>query len=131
VFANFLPEEVAIPPELLEHWQSLRAEWDDPDAHERLFQHATRLGALAQLGRLYRIQLAHDPKDLRAQAGRERIIVAVTSALVPISALDPQGARPERRPGAPETPAERSRERKVYGLWMLVLLSFLFFVVCR
>lgn len=131
VFANFRPEVVAAGPELLARWQSLRAEWDDPDAHERLLQEAARLGALAPLGRLYRIQLAHDPDDEQAQAGRERLIAAVTSALVPSSGGEGEGPVPEAGPGAPISSKELARRRKLYGAWGVMLIFFLFFVVCR
>lgn len=96
VFANFLPEAVAPPPELAEQWRALLTRWEDASAHEQLVLQASRLGALPQLARLYRIRLAQRSGDARARAGCERIVgLAASTPLVktPIPALDRQRIR--------------------------------------
>lgn len=83
VFANFEPSLVAPRPGLVERWRALLCRWEDAAEHERLIRQAAQLGALAELARLYRIRLAHAPKDAQALAARERIIALVASAALP------------------------------------------------
>jgi hypothetical protein len=120
VFANFVPEEVAPPPELAERWRNLFSCWEDAAAHERVVLEAARLGALPQLARLYRVRLAQDPTDTRAQVGRERIIALVASTPLPKT----EGAQLQR---------ERIRviQYVLFAVMMLAILALLFKVVRR
>lgn len=120
VFANFVPEDVAPPPELAEAWRRLFAGWEDAAAHERVVLDAARLGALPQLARLYRIRLAQDPKDSRAQVGRERIIALVASTPLPKT----EGAQLQRE-------RLRAIQYVLFAVMMLAILGLLFKVVMR
>lgn len=74
VFDNYREEEQALGDELESAWRVLLEGWEDPAAHDQLLSLAARTGSLAQVGRLYRIQLAHAPADPHALRGRDEVL---------------------------------------------------------
>lgn len=96
VFANFVAAESAPSAELQAAWKELAGHWDEVASHDRVLAAAAMRGELAAAGRLYRIQLARQPRDPMAARGRDEVLrlAATTSPLTPEPPpVDPEQAK--------------------------------------
>ncbi len=83
-------EALAPPQWLAKSWRDLLQEWGDGAAHKRILSSAGSEGALASLGRLYRLRLLHCPEDPWAQRAIGEIIdTASMSALRETASVPP------------------------------------------
>lgn len=87
-FAVFNPDEHRPPAPVLDAWRSLTADWQDNGAHDRFLDFASAQEQLAAAGRLYRVQLAHNPDDPYALRGRDEVVRRAAA----VSALGASGA---------------------------------------
>jgi predicted Zn finger-like uncharacterized protein len=83
------------PPESLKGpWVELLEHWGDDGRHEALRRLAIVQGHLAELGRLYRLRLAHHADDPWAVKGRDEVFAAASAVLLTARVDTPAGMSP-------------------------------------
>lgn len=92
VFANARPEELSPPPDLAAMWKDLLLDWGTEARHGAVQRLAMERDQLPELGRLYRLRLAHMPDDPIAQRGRDDVFAAASSVMMPRVAGEPARA---------------------------------------
>jgi hypothetical protein len=109
VFAQLGPQGVEVPTWLQTLWVDLLREWGSEAKHDQTRRFASQRGALAELGRLYRLALVRAPNDPFAENGRAEVVrmAAMAVSLRPV------------RPVA--EPAGGSRAKVAAAAVMLVL----------
>lgn len=95
VFDNFVAGEHRPSPEVQAVWTELVARWDDIPAHDRALAAAAARGELADMGRLYRIRLARQPRDPIATRGRDEVL-RLAASTSPLWSTRSSGNGPER-----------------------------------
>jgi hypothetical protein len=100
------------PPWLTERWRALLLDWANEALHGQVRTEASRRGALADVGRLYRLRLAWFKDDPWAEAGREEILRMASAAVA---------LMPNKVDGLPAR--DSSTRRGLTGLAVVVCLA--------
>lgn len=120
VFAQFDASSVEPAEWLKVEWVNVLKAWDEPVKHTELLQRATAEGALAQLGRLYRLRLVDSPGDPIAERGRDEVLrLATQFGSIPSSPVQ-------------SVPSQRWQIYAMFGLslaFVIILIMLLRFVL--
>ncbi len=88
VFAQLGPHGVEVPTWLQTLWVDLLRDWGSEAKHDQTRRFASQRGALAELGRLYRLALVRTPNDPFAENGRVEIVRMAAMAVSLRPAID-------------------------------------------
>lgn len=105
-FSLAQPEAFQPSETLAMAWRGVWESWEDTAVHDRVLALASQRGELAELGRLYRIRLAHLPEDPLAQRGREEVLRLASAGSLLMSTPVP----------------DKSARLKLAGLALMLLL---------